>query len=116
MQTLASISIIELSQLKSKIQELKASQSRLESQASKARRDASSLMIEAADKEAQSKTLNEKIDELEQQLIRAQGELCQKQREELEGYKAGARCTIEQTNEYNSDLDFLIQEALSMKS
>ena len=67
-------------------------------------------MIEAKEKETQSKALNERIKELEGQLQEAQSELSRKQRKELEDYKARARSLISQTDDYNSDLDCIIQE------
>ena len=71
-------------------------------------------MIEAKEKETQSKALNERIKELEGQLQEAQSELSRKQRKELEDYKARARSLISQTNQYNFDLDCIIQQIYSL--
>jgi len=110
MQAIDANPVTKISQLESQVQALKGNQHRLNAQANEAKINASNLMIEAEKTEIQSKALNRRIKELEGQLKEAQSKLSRKQRKELEDYKAGSKSLMGQTDDYNSDLDCIIQK------
>ena len=110
MQAIDANPVTKLSQLTSQVQVLNVNQHRLNAQANEAKINASNLMIEAEETEIQSKALNRRIKELEGELKEAQSKLSRKQRKELEDYKAGSKSLMSQTDNYNSDLDCIIQE------
>ena len=113
MRIFSSDPVVKLGQLEFWIQELKINQRELNSQANTAKQNASKLIIEAAEKESQAQVLNGEISELERQLKKAQGELSLTERQALKNNRIYSENLVRKIEQYNSDLDFLLQVAHS---